>query len=190
MPNSKTIAGVVGFFDDSHELVDAARKAKDANYMSFDAFTPYPVHGLDAAMKIKRSPIPYVTFVAGLTGFISAFALEYWTSAVDWPLNVAGKPFNSWPAFVPVMFELTILFAGLATFGALLLFCGLPNIKKRVVDPSVTRDRFALLIEAPVKPEQEQKKGHRPFSESEAADFLKKTGAKEIRTVYAEGWFE
>lgn len=185
MPNSTQVAsvtGVVGFFDDSRSLVSAAQKLKDSPFREVDAFTPYPVHGLDAALGVKRSKIGIVTFIAGVTGCICAFSLEYWTSAVDWPLNVAGKPVNSWPAFVPIMFELTILFAGLSTLAALIFFCRLPNFK-RVVDPSVTRDRFALLIEAPVK-------SYQPFNEQSAKDVLKKAGAKDVRTVYAEGWFQ
>jgi hypothetical protein len=182
----KPLAGVCGFFDDSHALLEAARKTKAANYGSFDTFSPFPIHGMDDAMGLKRSPIPYV-IGAGLTGFAVAFGLQYWTSAVDWPLIVGGKPFNSWPAFVPVMFELTVLFGGLATFGALIFFCKLPNVKRRAVDPSITRDRFALLIDSPA---EAPSAGGKPFDENEAAEFLKRTGAKEVRKIYAEGWFE
>lgn len=177
---AKKMAGVIGLFTDGHNLVEAAGKAHQAGY-SLDAYTPFPVHGLDHAMGLKRSPIPYITFGAGLTGSICAFGLQYWTSAIDWPLNVSGKPFNSWPAFVPVMFELTVLFAGLATFGALLFFCGFPNIKKRIFDTSITKDRFALVIEA--------KGGQRTFSEQDAGEFLRKVGAQDVRPVYEEGWF-
>src|SRR4051812_33512415 len=98
------LAGVIGFFDSPKSLLEATRKVRDARYQHFDAYTPYPVHGLEAAAGLKRSPIPYVTLVAGGTGTICAFLLQYWTSAIDWPLVVGGKPFNSWPAFVPIMF--------------------------------------------------------------------------------------
>src|SRR3954470_24306994 len=90
----KQLTGVVGFFDDPNTLVEAMRKVRDQNFQFFDAFTPYPVHGLEAAQGLKRSPLPYVTLVAGVTGCLLAFLLEYWTSAIDWPLNVGGKPFN------------------------------------------------------------------------------------------------
>ena len=99
---------------------------------------------------LKRSPIPFVTFIAGLTGCALAFLFKYWTSAVDWPINVGGKPFNSWPAFVPIMFELTVLFAGLCTVGAMFAFNGLPNVRRKIFDPALTRDRYAIVIEAPV----------------------------------------
>ncbi|OFZ19624.1 MAG: hypothetical protein A2X94_17435 [Bdellovibrionales bacterium GWB1_55_8] len=177
MNSGKNFAGVIGFFDEPRALLEATRQVRDANFARFDSFTPYPVHGMDAAQGIKRSRIPYVTFVAGLCGFLFAFWFQYWTMAVDWPLNVGGKPFNSWPAFVPVMFELTVLVAGLSTLVAMLYFNRLPNVFRRGFDPSITRDRFALLIEPPA-------------SEKEATEFLEQIGAKEVRAVYAQGWFE
>ena len=192
--NGKELAGVIGYFDDPHALMEATKKVRDARYKDFDAFTPYPVHGLVAAQGLKRSPLPFVTFAAGLTGCTLGFLLQYWTSAVDWPLIIGGKPFNSWPAFVPVMFECTILFAGLATVGGMFFLNGLPNMGRKAFDPRLTRDRFALLIEAPSKKASGSngsgsKEEHKAFVESEAADFLKKVGAKEVKTVYAEGWF-
>lgn len=174
------MAGVLGFFDEPGALLQATQKTREARWESFDAFSPYPVHGLEHAAGLKRSWLPYVTFCAGLTGLCCAFALQYWTSAVSWPVNVGGKPFNSWPAFVPVMFELTVLFAGLCTVAAMLIANGLPNITRRSFDPSLTRDRFALIIE-PAK--------GKAFDEAAAANFLKGLGAKDVRTVYNEGWF-
>jgi len=194
MATDKKIAGVAGFFSDPTALVAATAKVREANYESFDVFTPYPVHGLDAAQGLKRSPLPYVTFVAGATGFLLAITLQYWTSAVDWPLNVGGKPFFSWPAFVPIMFELTVLLGGLATVAAMLVINGLPNIFKKSFDPAITRDRFAIVVDAPAPRDEDEessapKGSHKAFSESEVADFLKKLGAQEVRTVYQEGWF-
>lgn len=195
----RSLLGVIGFFENGHELIEGMKKVRAANYEQFDAFTPYPVHGLEAAQGLKRSPLPYVTFVAGLTGCTLGFLLEYWTSAVDWPLIVGGKPFNSWPAFVPIMFECTILFAGLCTVATMFVFNGLPNIKRKVFDPAITRDRFALVIEVPAPIDTDADDGgeaarkkaaqFKAFSESEALDFLKKSGAKEVRPVYSEGWF-
>ena len=195
--NEKRLAGVIGFFDHEGDLVTATEKVKNAKYQHFDAFSPYPVHGLDSAQGLKRSPLPLVTFAAGITGCTLGFLLQYWTSAVDWPLNVGGKPFNSWPAFVPVMFELTILFAGLATAGGMFLFNGLPNVKRKIFDPKITRDQFALVIEANIGSEdteaeehlKEKSKNFKAFVESEAIDFLKNAGAKEVKSVYTEGWF-
>jgi len=192
---SPQLSGVVGFFNDPNALIEATKQVRDAKYQHFDAFTPYAVHGLEAAQGLKRSPLPYVTFGAGLTGFALAFLLQYWTSAVDWPINVGGKPFNSWPAFVPVMFELTVLLAGLCTVGAMFMLNGLPNLRRKSFDSSITRDRFAVLIEAPLPVEDEDEETVRKtstfkkFDETEAKEFLKRLGAQEIRSVYTEGWF-
>lgn len=177
---AKDIAGVIGYFDEPGKLVEAAEKLRTDGVKSFDAFTPYPVHGLEKAQGLARSPLPFVTFAAGVTGCVCGFALQYWTSAVNWPVIVGGKPFNSWPAFIPVTFEATILFAGLATAAGMFVLNGLPNLKRKAFDPKLTRDRFALIIE-PTK--------GAAFNESEAQASLKKVGAKEIQTVYNEGWF-
>jgi hypothetical protein len=189
----RRLAGVLGFFDSPNAVLAATEKVKNANYRYFDVFTPYPIHGLEHAQGLKRSPIPYVTFIAGLTGFLLAFLFEYWTSAVDWPINVGGKPYNSWPAFVPIMFELTVLFAGLCTVGAMFAFNGLPNMRRKAFDPSLTNNRFAIVIENPpgksVDLQTKAGKSFKEFSESEAAQFLKQVGASEVRSVYAEGWF-
>jgi hypothetical protein len=189
------LAGVLGFFDSPDAVLEATAKVRDANYRYFDVFTPYPIHGLEHAQGLKRSPIPYVTFIAGLTGCLLAFLFQYWTSAIDWPINVGGKPYNSWPAFVPIMFELTVLFAGLCTVGAMFAFNGLPNTRRKVFDPSLTSNRFAIVIENPPPASldsegQKAKQDHfKAFSESEAAQFLKQVGASEVRSVYSEGWF-
>lgn len=193
--NTKSAIGVIGYFEDPGTLLTATKKVRDARYENFDAFTPYPVHGLEAAQGLKRSPIPYITFIAGLTGGSLAFLLEFWTSAVDWPLIVGGKPYNSWPAFVPIMFELTVLFSALASAGAMILFNGLPNIKRKGFHPSLTNNRFAIVIEAPMAIDAEdakaieRQKKFKPYSESEALEFLRSAGAKDVQAVTAEGWF-
>lgn len=201
----KSLAGVVGFFEKPEALIEATKKARDANYQSFDAFTPYPIHGLEKAQGLKRSPLPFVTMGAGLTGFMSAVALQYGTSVISWPLNVGGKPLWSWPAFVPIFFELTVLFAGLATVGAMFIINGLPNIKKKAFDTSITRDRFALMIDAPtlksaeelsdmseadVKKYEARLARFKKFDEEEAKSFLRSLGATDVKSVEAKGWFE
>ena len=190
----REISGVVGFFENPVALMDGMNKVREAGYRSFDAFTPFPVHGLDDAQGLKRSPIPYVTFIMGLTGCTLAFLFQWWTSAVDWAVNIGGKPFNSWPAFVPVMFEVTVLFAGISTFLSVFWFNRLPNVKKKSFDPAITRDRFAIKIDSPGGDEDLNALVHhdteyKAFSEQEAKDFLSKAGATEVRTVYVEGWF-
>ncbi len=189
MSTDHVVLGVVGFFKDPAQLVEATRKTREANYESFDAYTPYPIHGLEKAQGLKRSFLPWVTFCAGIAGACLGFGLQYWTSAVDWPLNVGGKPFNSWPAFVPVMFEFTILLAGLSTVGAMFFVNGFPNIKRKSVDPGITRDRFALMIDAPPQTDPHSDEAPKNFDLYAATEFLKKLGAEEVRPVRQEGWF-
>lgn len=165
--------GTVGIFKDPDQLLHAAEQVRDRKFKLFDAFTPFPVHGLEHAMGLKRSFLPWVTFVAGMTGLTLGTAFQIWTSAFDWPLNVGGKPFISLPAFVPIMFELTILFAGLATAGALILTCGLPNLKPKILDPRLTDDHFALFISS----------DDPHYHESDVSELLKKAGAHEVRMV-------
>lgn len=203
-PSAK-LAGVVGFFENPKALIEATKRVREANYKSFDCFTPYPIHGLEHAQGLKRSPLPFVTLGAGITGFLCAVALQGWTSVMDWPINVGGKPMWSWPAFVPIFFELTVLFAGLATVGAMFLLNGFPNTSKRAFDPEITCDKLAIMIDAPEElsaaeldelDDAERTKyltklsKFKKFDVNEAQAFLKSLGATEVRVVEAKGWFE
>ncbi len=165
--------GVVGIWMDDHELVKAAAKVRDAGYKKFDAITPFPVHGLEEAIGIQRSVLPWITFFAGLVGLAAAVALEYWTSAVDWPLNVGGKPFFSGPAFVPIMFELTVLFAALCTVGGMFVITRLPKVDPPIIDPDLTSHKFAIFI-----PENEV-----GYDANRAEQLLKGLGALEVRRI-------
>lgn len=165
--------GVVGIWMDDHELVKAAAKVRDAGYKKFDAITPFPVHGLEEAIGIQRSVLPWITFFAGLVGLAAAVALEYWTSAVDWPLNVGGKPFFSGPAFVPIMFELTVLFAALCTVGGMFVITRLPKVDPPIIDPDLTSHKFAIFI-----PENEV-----GYDANRAEQLLMGLGALEVRRI-------
>lgn len=142
----KKTGGMIAYFDNENELLKAAKQTKLAGYNKFDTISPFPIHGMDEAMELKRSPVPWFTFIAGLIGCSFAVWFQWWTSAVDYPLNIAGKPFFSLPAFVPIIFEITVLLAGLASFGAVLLLCRLPQINPPVLDPDLTCHKFALYI--------------------------------------------
>lgn len=143
---AKKIGGVMGIWLKEADILNAAAKVRDGGYEKFDAITPYPVHGMEDACGLKRSNIPWVTFFAGLTGCLFGLWFTWWTSAVDWPVNVGGKPAWSLPAFIPVIFELTILFAALSSVGALFAFCGLPKVNPPVIDPDLTCHKFGLMI--------------------------------------------
>ncbi len=139
---------VVGTFARDVEIVAAARAARAAGLTIVDAYTPYAVHGLDQAMALPPSRLSWVCLVAGVIGAVVKLWFELWTAVVDWPLNVGGKPDNSLPAFVPITFEVMVLFAGLATVAALFVVARLwPGRRAYVPVDRVTDDRFALVIE-------------------------------------------
>lgn len=170
---AKRVSGVAGIFQDDLAILEAAEKMRKAGYKKFDAITPFPVHGMEDAIGIKRSGIPWVTFIAGITGGSLGMLLQYWTSAVDWPIIVGGKPFFSIPAFIPVTFELTILFAALSSVGAMFFLNGLPTVDPPIIDPDLTSHKFALWV-----PETEE-----GYSVEKVEAFMKELGADEVKRV-------
>ena len=142
----KPIRGVLALYADPDSLLAAAAQTREHGYQNVDAYTPYPVHGLSEALGIRKSWVPFVTLVMGLTGAILGLTFEIWTSAVDWPINVGGKPFVSLPAFIPITFECGVLLGGTMTLAALLLACGLPNYRAPILDRDLTNDRFGLFV--------------------------------------------
>ena len=137
----------VAWFEREDAILEAARAARQAGYSIEDAYTPYAVHGMDEAMGLGPSRLPQVCLGCGLAGLLLAFGFQLWTSASDWPLNVGGKPLASVPAFMPLTFELMVLFAGLGTVAALFLRARLyPCRSPRFLLPRVTDDRFALVL--------------------------------------------
>lgn len=142
----KSKPGVVGLWTDEHAFLEAVRKSRKLGKKDFITLTPYPVHGLEEATETPRSWIPWVTFWFGLGGCTFGVWFTWWTSAVNWPVIIGGKPFWSLPAFIPVIFELTILFAALSSIGALIYACGLPKINPPVIDPALTSHKFGIFI--------------------------------------------
>jgi hypothetical protein len=143
---AKYQSGLAAVFTTEEQLLQAANKMRQMGLKHFEAISPYPIHGMEEACGIKRSWIPFVTFGAGVTGMGLGTWLPWFTSAVDWPIIVGGKPFWSLPAFIPITFELTILFAALASVGAMILACGLPKIDPPVIDPDLTSHKFAIFV--------------------------------------------
>lgn len=117
--------GLVAEFDDPGPLVDAARSAREHGYRNVEAYTPYPIKALDEIIKGKRS-LPLIVLIGGILGFLTAWSMEYYIAVIDYPTNIGGRPLNSWPSFIVIMFELTILFASLFAFFGMLTLCGLP----------------------------------------------------------------
>lgn len=139
---------ILAIYDCDDKLLKSAEKARDKNIEMYDVYTPFPVHGLDDAMGIKRSFLPYVTFAAGAMGLFTAVALQVWTSAIDWPTIIGGKPFISWPAFVPITFELTVLFAAHTTVLAFLVYNKLfPGKTAVIMHEEQTCNKFVIAVE-------------------------------------------
>jgi hypothetical protein len=139
---------LLGIFDDESTLVSAVQAAREQRLRIVEVYTPYAVHGLDRVLGLKRSRLSLVCLIAGALGAVLKLWFETWTAAVDWPVDVGGKPWNSLPAFVPITFEVMVLFAGLFTVGAFLIVSRLrPGRQPKLMHPRVTNDRFALLIE-------------------------------------------
>lgn len=138
----------MGLFEREQDILNAARAARERGWRIVDIYSPYAVHGLDRAAGFAPSRLPWICFALGLAGAAFKIWFEYWTTAVSWPVNVSGKPWNSLPAFVPVTFEVMVLVAGVGTVVAFFLAVGLRPGKRAVLPhPRVTDDRFALLIE-------------------------------------------
>ena len=143
---SKGRPGLAGIWLDEHKLVDAAKKVRESGIQKFEAISPFPLHGIDDAMGIPMSFIPWVTFLMGLAGFTFGLWFTWWTSAVDWPIIIGGKPMWSLPAFIPIMFELTVLFAALSSVATLIIVCGLPAVEPPIIDPDLTSHKFAIFV--------------------------------------------
>lgn len=138
---------IIGYFDDEEKLAHAGFKVKEENFRIHDVYTPFPVHGLDDLLGIKRSSLPYVTFAAGGVGLVLSMAFQIWTSAFDWPINVGGKPMLSIPAFIPVTFELMVLFGALTTVAAFFYRSKLfPGKDPVVLDRKQLDDQFLLVV--------------------------------------------
>lgn len=143
---SETKSCFVGIWTDEHQMIAAATKVREHGCKDFDCITPFPMHEVDDAVGISRSIIPWVTFFAGLAGCGFGLWFTWWVSAVNWPLNIGGKPMWSLPAFIPVIFELTILFAALSSVGAMFALNGLPKVDPPVIDPDLTCHKFAVYV--------------------------------------------
>jgi len=136
-------------FDDEVPLLQAVRILRDSKEIITDVLSPFPVHGLDEALSLKRSRIPVGGFIFGALGAILAFGFQAWVFTVSYPLIIGGKPFFSVPTFIPITFEVTVLFAGLSMVAALLIRSKLkPDIRFEPVDERITDDRFVILINA------------------------------------------
>ena len=146
------IYGLMAEFEDPTTLVEAAARTREAGYTRVDAFSPYPIEELHHALHTQSSKLPAVVLIGGLLGCIGGFLLQYWVSAIAYPVNIGGKPYFSWPAFIPVTFECTILAAALTTVLGMLALNGLPQPYHPVFNVPrfalASRNRFFICIES------------------------------------------
>lgn len=146
------IHGLMAEFDNPTDLVAAAERAYASGYRKMDAYTPYPVEEVIHALRVQRSWIPFLVFCGGLSGCLIAFGFQYWVNVMNYPLIIGGKPFNSWPMFIPVTFEFTILLAALTAVFGMILLNGLPQPYHPVFNNKrferASTDAFFLCIEA------------------------------------------
>ena len=147
-----TLYGLMAEFETPTELVHAAKAAYAEGYREMDAYSPFPIEEASEAIGFHKSAVPLIVLIGGLLGGLSGFALQYWINVIAYPLNIGGKPYDSWPAFIVPTFEMTILFAGLSGMFGMFALNGLPQPYHPVfhVDKfsAVTRDRFFLCVEA------------------------------------------
>ena len=144
--------GVMGEFASPEELIHAAKSVREAGYRRIDAYAPFPIEGLSEALGLKHNLVPTVTLTGGLLGGLGGFLFQYWVAALTYPMNVGGRPLNSWPAFIPVTFEMTILGAAIFAVVGMLALNKLPQPYHPVFNVErfsrASTDRFYLCIES------------------------------------------
>lgn len=172
---------VTGAFETPEALVEAIRQARSAGYTHMDTFTPFPLHEVYELLEPDtKTLVPLITLTGGILGSGGAFLMQYWISAVNFPLNVGGRPLFSWPAFMPITFELGVLVASIFAIVGMAVLNGLPRPHHPVFEAQdierATDDRFFLCIEA-----------EDPLFDSEgSAGFLRELGAESVDVVYGE----
>jgi hypothetical protein len=171
------VYGMMAEFDDPKTLVAAAHRAYHEGYRRMDAYSPFPIEELHDALGSPHTRLPLIVLIGGLVGCLAGYGLQYWASVIAYPLNIGGKPFHSWPAFIPVTFECTILGAALSAVLGMLALNGLPmpyhpvfNVPRFAL---ASRNRFFLLIEA----------SDAKFELETTRRFLETLGPREVSTV-------
>jgi ActD protein len=169
--------GVMAEFENPTDLVAAAQKVYSLGYRRINGYSPYPIEELSEAIGFTKTSLPLIVFIGGLIGGLSGFFMQYWIEVIDYPINVGGKPTNSWPAFIPITFEMTVLFAAFSAVLGMLILNKLPQPYHPVFNlPNfalATRDRFFLAIEA----------NDAKFNHAEVVDLLKSLNAVAVNDV-------
>jgi Protein of unknown function (DUF3341) len=178
MEQRSQLYGLIGEFETVDQLLHAAEQVRDAGYKKMDAYAPFPVEGLSEALGLGRNLVPFLTLCGGLAGGLGGFGFEYWVNVISYPMNIAGRPMNSWPAFIPVTFELTVLGASLCAVFGMIALNGLPRPHHPVFNvhrfaQRSSTDRFYISIEA----------SDPKFHLEETARFLQSLDAQHVTEV-------
>lgn len=177
MTSPEAVYGVVGEFVSSDDLMAAVSKLRHAGFADLEAFTPFPIHGIDEAIGEPRSPLGYIVFCGGATGFTFGTTLQWWTGAHDYLLSIGGKPLFDFPPSVPIMFEATVLFSAFTAIFGMLALNGLPRLYHSIFNysnfPAVTDDAFVLAI----------KKTDPKFDIDALRTLLESAGARKIEVI-------
>jgi Protein of unknown function (DUF3341) len=172
-----TLHGLMAEYETPTALVEAATKARLAGYRKMDAYSPIPIHEIDEALGLKRTRLPLLVLIGGILGGLGGFGLESWASAIAYPMNVGGRPLISWPQFIPVTFETTVLGAALTAFFGMWALNKLPQPYHPVFNVPrfslATTDKFFLVIEA----------ADPKFDQAVTSRFLQELGAKGVYDV-------
>jgi molybdopterin-containing oxidoreductase family membrane subunit len=178
-PSQHPAAGVIAEFRGPHDLLSAAKQVRRAGYRAFEVYSPYPIHGMDEAMGLGRSKLGWIVIIAGAAGAAGAYGLQYYTSVMDYPLITAGKPYNSWQAFLPVIFELGVLLASFAAVLGMLALNGLPRwyhpVLKHAPFVRASDDGFFLTVDA----------SDARFNINETAELLERAGGRNVAPLEA-----
>ncbi|MEQ8844471.1 MAG: DUF3341 domain-containing protein [Phycisphaerales bacterium] len=176
-PDGGVIHGVMAEFKTAADVYHAAEQVRDAGFKKWDVFAPFPIHGIDEAMGMKRTILPWIVAGGAITGVSLALLMQWWMSAVDYPLVVQGKPYDSWEPFVPITFELGVLFSAFATLLGMLALNGLPRWNHPLLKNDrflrTSDDVFAIVIEA----------GDSKFQGEETVAMLQGLGAGHVELV-------
>jgi hypothetical protein len=179
MASQGDLYGLMAEFTEPGAILAAAERARQEGYKRMDAFTPFPVEGLSEAIGFRRNRLPLVVLIGGILGGTGAFFMQYYAAVIDYPINVGGRPFNSWPSFIPVTFELTILLAAFAAVLGMLGLNGLPMPHHPVFNVPgfelATRNRFFFCIQS----------DDPKFDPVQTRGFLESLGARNVSEVLA-----